>query len=75
MAEKPKEKKDDKKKKVHHSGGELNFGIEVLLFVVGIFIIWVLAGGAKKSTTEEKPFMTQPTNQITPNTGYGPINN
>ena len=61
MAEKPKEKKHS-----HHSGGEMNFGVEVLLFVIGIFIIWLIAGGAKKPTTGEKPFIPQPEVQVSP---------
>jgi hypothetical protein len=66
MAEKSKDKKDEKKHS-HHSGGEMHFGLEVLLFIVGIFILWILAGGAKKPTDDQKPFMTQPpTNQIIP---------
>ena len=49
MAEKPKK---DEKKHSHHSGGEIHFGLEVLLFIVAIFVIWVLTGGAKKTTPD-----------------------
>lgn len=36
------------KKFKNFNGGEMSFGMEVLIFVVIIFIIWVLVGGAKK---------------------------
>ena len=67
MAEKSKDEKGE-----HHSGGEMHFGLEVLLFVVAIFIIWILAGGAKKPVTEEKPFITPLSDQVNPGTTYGP---
>jgi hypothetical protein len=58
MAEKPKDKKkDDKKPKPKkHSGGEMSFGMELILFLVAIFVIWVLVG---KPTSEnaDKPFI------------------
>lgn len=58
------------------SGGEIPFGLEVLLFVLAIFVIWVLVGGAKKEV-EEKPFITPLSDQVNPGTKYGPkdINN
>lgn len=40
------------KKFKNFNGGEMAFGLEVLLFVVAIFIIWVLMGGAKKDYKE-----------------------
>jgi len=55
MAEK--EKKDDKKKIIHHSKGEISFGLEIILFIVAIFIIWVLTGGPKKESVSEGPFI------------------
>lgn len=67
MAEKPKDKKTEKKHS--HHGGEIPFGLEVVLFVVAIFVIWVLMGGAKKGKVEE-PFIKQTTNKIQ-TTGYG----
>jgi len=51
--------------------GEMSFGLEVLLFVVAIFIIWVLTGGAKK-TTEEKPFIIPLNDPVNPGVKYGP---
>jgi hypothetical protein len=65
MAEKPKEKKKK------HNGGEMHFGLEVLLFVVAIFILWILMGGAKKKV-EDKPFITPLTDQVNPGMKYGP---
>ena len=58
-------------KKSHHSKGEMSFGLEVLLFIVVIFIIWIFAGGAKKPV-EQKPFITPLTDQVNPGTKYGP---
>lgn len=65
--------KNNKKeiKKSHHSKGEMSFGLEIFLFIVVIFIIWVLVGGAKKPT-EEKPFITPLTDQVNPGKTYGP---
>lgn len=71
MAEKPK-KKDDKKPKPH-SGG-ISFGLEILLFVIVIFVLWVLTGGPKKQV-EEKPFITPLTDQVNPGKTYGPNEN
>lgn len=69
MAEKP--KKEEKKHKPHSSKGEISFGLEVLLFVVAVFIIWVLAGGSKKATPEspileKKVIPTNTVNTINP---------
>jgi len=69
MAEKSKNKEDAKKH--HHSGGGMSFGLEVILFVVAIFIIWILAGGAKKPI-EQKPFITPLSDQVNPGMKYGP---
>ncbi|MFA6251283.1 MAG: hypothetical protein WC603_01495 [Candidatus Paceibacterota bacterium] len=68
MAEKPKEKK--------HSGGGMSFGLEVLLFVVAIFIIWILMGGAKKDKDkEESMFLIQKPGQISNSGSYGSSDN
>lgn len=74
MAEKPKQKKFEPKKK-SHTGGEMNFGIEVLIFVVIIFILWILAGGSKKEAPSS-PILVPDTVEILPNnnSGYGPNN-
>jgi hypothetical protein len=45
MAEK---KKPSKKPESHSSKGGMSFGLEVILLLVAIFIIWILGGGAKK---------------------------
>ncbi|GEM_PF-4509319 len=58
MAEK---KKDDKGKKPapkKHSGGEMSFGLEVILFVVAIFVLWVLMG-KPKTENSDKPFIKE----------------
>jgi len=68
MAEKSKDKKPIKKS---HHGGEMSFGLEVLLFVLAIFIIWVLMGGSKKPV-EEKPFITPLNDTVNPGMKYGP---
>lgn len=47
---KEEKKKDKKEKHHHHSKGEMSFGLEVFLFVVAIFILWLVTGGAKKET-------------------------
>lgn len=65
MAEKPKEKK--------HSGGGMSFGLEILLFIVAIFIIWILMGGAKKEK-QNSMFLLQEPGQITPSGTYGSSN-
>jgi len=61
----------EKEKHSNHSGGEMHFGLEVLLFVVAVFIIWILMGGAKKPP-EEKPFITPLSDQVNPGMKYGP---
>ncbi len=61
MADKPKDKKIEKK---HHSSGGLSFGMEVILFVVAIFIIWILAGGAKKEAPKSPLLVPASTNQV-----------
>jgi hypothetical protein len=53
----------EKKKK--NSGGEMSFGLEVLLFVVAIFVIWILMGGAKKDK-QKSIFLLQEPGQIVP---------
>lgn len=63
MAEKSKDKEDVKKH--HPSGGEMNFGLEVILFVVVIFIIWLLAGGAKKPQPQS-PLLVPDTQPMAP---------
>lgn len=69
MAEKSKDKKIEKKHQ-HKSGGEMAFGMEVLLFVVAIFIIWVLMGGSKKPA-DQKPYITPLNDTVNPGMKYG----
>ena len=64
MAEHKKDdkKKDNKKpevKKKHHSGGEMSFGAEVILFLIALFILWALF--SKPSATVDKPFIKEGT--------------
>lgn len=61
MADKPKDIKIEKK---HHSSGGLSFGMEVILFVVAVFIIWILAGGAKKQPPESPLLVPATTNKV-----------
>ncbi|MCX6754543.1 MAG: hypothetical protein NTU81_01805 [Candidatus Nomurabacteria bacterium] len=58
-----------------YTRGEINFGIEILIFVVIIFILWILAGGAKKEAPSS-PILVPETVHILPktNSGYGPNN-
>ena len=71
MAEKSKDKKPEEKKHSHHSGGEMPFGLEVILFIVVIFIIWVMMGGSKK-TSDQKPYITPLNDPTNPGAMYGP---
>jgi len=68
MAEKPKEKKHES------GGGGIPFGLEVLLFVVAIFIIWILMGGAKKDK-QKSIFLMPESGQVMPVGTYGSSKN
>lgn len=68
MAEKSKDKEGATKH--HHSGGGMSFGLEVVLFVVVIFIIWLLTGGAKKPQPQS-PLLVPSTEQVSPTGDYG----
>lgn len=48
------------KNKLQYNKGEMSFGMEILLFILAIFVIWVLSG---KPETEnaDKPFIKQQT--------------
>ncbi len=70
MADKKDDKKKDDKKKEEkksshkkHSGGEMSFGLEVVLFVLAIFVIWVLMG-KPKSENADKPFIKGQTTTV-----------
>ena len=70
MAEKD-NKKDDKKKHSSHSKGGMSFGLEVLLFVVAIFILWILTGGAKQKPNNTSLFNpAENVNPVVPTGGY-----
>lgn len=63
---------DDKKpKKSAPSSGGMPFGLEVFLFVLLIFVLWVLLGGSKKQTVE-KPFIVPLNDPSNPGRTYGP---
>ncbi|MFA6386765.1 MAG: hypothetical protein WCW04_03290 [Candidatus Paceibacterota bacterium] len=68
MAEKPKGKKDDKKKKPapKHHGGGMSFGVEIIIFLVVLFIAWMMLG--KRTGNTDRPFIqqTETTNFISP---------
>lgn len=60
-----KEKISKNKKVRQYNKGEIPFGLEVVLFVLAIFIIWILMGGAKKKTPENM-LLTPESGQIVP---------
>lgn len=62
MAEKSKDKKPEVKKH-HHSGGEMSFGLEIILFILAIFVVWVLVN--KPTENADKPFI-KGTNTVIP---------
>ena len=43
-------------KKLKYNGGEISFGMEILLFLLVLFILWVLTGGQKHEDAK-KPFV------------------
>ena len=51
--------------------GEVPFGLEVLLFILAIFIIWVLMGG-QRNQTAKKPFINPLNSTTAPGQVYGP---
>ena len=61
-------------KKSKNNGGGLSFGVEILIFLVIIFILWILAGGAKKEAPKS-PILKPDTVELVPNSGYGQIYN
>ncbi len=62
---------DKKSKRNIYNKGEMHFGMEVLLFIVAIFILWVLVGGNKKQI-EQKPFITPLNDEVAPGRTYNP---
>ncbi|HAE36929.1 MAG: hypothetical protein UR85_C0002G0022 [Candidatus Nomurabacteria bacterium GW2011_GWF2_35_66] len=45
-----------KVKKIYYNRGEMSLGMEIILFMVAIFVIWVLMG-KPKSENVDKPFI------------------
>ena len=62
------------KKFKNYNGGEMSFGIEILLFLVVIFVIWILVGGAKKEPQGGLLMVPDP-GQIIPAGEFGESNN
>ena len=65
MADKKNDKKKDDNKKVEkkHHGGEMSFGMEIILFLIALFILWVLFN--KPSENADKPFIKTTATQTT----------
>lgn len=56
MAEhKREERRDDDRKPKHHSSGGMSFGMEIILFIIVLFILWALM--KKPSENVDKPFI------------------
>jgi len=72
MAEKPKGKKEKKPEPKKH-GGEMSFGVEILIFIVIIFVLWILSGGSKKEQPVS-PILVPDNTQVMPVGGYGENN-
>ena len=53
-----------------YNSGEIGFGAEILIFLLIVFVIWVLVGGAKKEQPSS-PLLVPRTNQLAPINGYG----
>lgn len=53
------------KNKLKYNKGETGLGMILLLLLVGLFIIWVLTGGATQNRTRDG-FTTEPIKVITP---------
>ena len=57
------DKKETKKEKVS-SKGEMGIGTMLLILIIGLFIIWVLTGGATSSQNADKPFIKQTSTSV-----------
>ncbi len=44
------------KKNTQYNKGEIDFGMIIVLFIVGLFVIWLISGGPKKEE-QIKPFI------------------
>jgi len=49
--------------------GGMSFELEIILFVIAIFVIWVLSGGSNKPV-EDKPFIVPFTDTVDGGTIY-----
>ena len=66
------DKKDTKKKSSHQSGGaEIGLGTIILLFFLGLFILWV-ATGSKKTNNSNQLFDSTPIAQPVSSSDYAP---
>lgn len=52
--------------KIKKNGGEMDFLVMILMFLVVIFILWVLTGGPQNSQEGDKPFITPGNDQEAP---------
>ena len=57
-------------KKIKQNSGEMDFLVMILIFIVGLFVVWVLMGG-QNNDSAKKPFIT-PGTDSTPLQPYGP---
>ena len=55
----------DKRKFQNMNGGEIGFGTEILIFIVALFVLWILAGGASKPV-DQKASISEPANTTNP---------
>ena len=62
------------KKKNIYNRGAMEFGMEILIFVVIVFILWVFTGGANRWQTS-KPYIKPLNDPNTPGRVYGPGEN
>lgn len=58
-------------KNINKQRGEMDFLLMILLFLVVVFVIWVLSGGSRKSTTKDDPFINPYNNSNAPLKTYG----
>lgn len=59
------------KNKLKYNKGEVGLGAILLLLIIGLFVVWVLTGGANKKE-EPKPFINPYTDPTNPGGTYGP---
>ena len=59
------------KNKLNDQRGEMDFLVMILMFLVVLFVIWMLTGGAQKSDST-KPFINPYNDSSAPLKVYGP---